>query len=155
MQADTGEATAAEKEKSLKELQKHRARKVYYEQLAKQVAESKDGQLSATDPESRALILHRNIVEAGYNVQTAVDEKHKLVVHLSATSRNDARALVSAAKGAKAALGAKGRLATVPALWRRIRAHSRLWWRVWFAAAGKLLSGRAAGSGLQCFEERH
>jgi hypothetical protein len=38
-------------------------------------------------------------------VQTAVDGKHKLVVHLAATNRNDAKALASAARGAKAALG--------------------------------------------------
>jgi hypothetical protein len=49
----------------------------------------------------------------------------------------------------------KGKLATVPALWRRISAHSRFWWRDWFAAAEKLLSGRAGCKGLQCFTERY
>jgi hypothetical protein len=63
--------------------------------------------VSTTDPESRALILHRNIVDVAYNVQTAVDGKHKLVVHLAATSRNDAKALASVAGAAKTALGAE------------------------------------------------
>ncbi len=86
-------------------LQKHKERKRYYEQLQQQVQASPDGQVSTVDSESRALILHRNIVEVAYNVQAAVDEKHKLIVHLKATNRNDAKALASLAKAAKTTLG--------------------------------------------------
>jgi hypothetical protein len=49
----------------------------------------------------------------------------------------------------------KAKLATILALWRRISAHSRFWWRNRFAAAEKLLSGRAGCKGLQCFPERY
>ncbi len=45
--------------------------------LAK-LKESEDGQLSRTDPAARLLAKHGEIV-AGYNVQIAVDEKHKLI----------------------------------------------------------------------------
>ena len=40
---------------------------------------SGDGQLSRTDPDARLLAKHGQIV-AGYNVQIAVDDKHKLIV---------------------------------------------------------------------------
>ena len=46
--------------------------------LAK-LADSGDGQLSRTDPDARLLAKHGQIV-AGYNVQIAVDDKHKLIV---------------------------------------------------------------------------
>ncbi len=46
--------------------------------LAK-LAGSGDGQVSRTDPDARLLAKHGQIV-AGYNVQIAVDDKHKLIV---------------------------------------------------------------------------
>jgi len=45
--------------------------------LAK-LADSGDGQISRTDPDARLLAKHGQIV-AGYNVQIAVDDKHKLI----------------------------------------------------------------------------
>jgi hypothetical protein len=69
------------------------------------VKASDDGQVSTTDAESRALIIHRNIVEVSYNTQTAVDSKHKLILHYEATNKNDAKALLAAALAAKKALG--------------------------------------------------
>jgi len=61
--------------------------------LLRQVKSSPDGQVSKTDPDSRALIINKNIVEVCYNVQTVVDEKHKLITTFETTNRNDARAL--------------------------------------------------------------
>ena len=43
------------------------------------LADSGEGQLSRTDPDARLLAKHGQIV-AGYNVQIAVDAKHKLIV---------------------------------------------------------------------------
>jgi transposase len=46
--------------------------------LAK-LGDSGDGQISRTDPDARLLAKHGQIV-SGYNVQIAVDDKHKLIV---------------------------------------------------------------------------
>ena len=75
-----------------------------YRELEKQLEQSGEKQVSTTDPDARALALHRDIVEVCYSAQTATDAKHKLLVHYETTNQNDAHALHSAAKGAKQAL---------------------------------------------------
>ncbi|WP_051049926.1 transposase [Nafulsella turpanensis] len=60
---------------------------------------------TVTDAESRALILHRNIVEVSYNTQTAVDSRHNLILHYQATNKNDFKALFPVALAAKQVLG--------------------------------------------------
>jgi transposase len=80
-------------------------RKEKYLKLREQVKASIDQQVSTTDADSRALILHRNIVEIAYNLQMAVDSKHKLIVHCKAINRNDAKALFFMALAAKTSLG--------------------------------------------------
>lgn len=42
----------------------------YYEQMQEHVDNSIDGQVSTSDPDARAVIKHRNIVEVGYNLPT-------------------------------------------------------------------------------------
>src|SRR5207237_5316338 len=72
--------------------------------LAK-LAESGDGQISRTDPDARLLAKHGQIV-AGYNVQIAVDDKHKLIVASEVVNEgNDTGQLYAMAQAAKAALG--------------------------------------------------
>ena len=77
--------------------------------LAK-LAESGDGQISRTDPDARLLAKHGQIV-AGYNVQIAVDDKHKLIPAFARTASevvnegNDTGQLHAMAEAAKAALG--------------------------------------------------
>lgn len=48
--------------------------------IQQQLEESGNEQLSLTDPDARSVVLHRNIVNVGYNVQAACDSKHKLLV---------------------------------------------------------------------------
>jgi hypothetical protein len=55
-------------------------RKTNYEQLKDQLLKSDSRRISTTDPDAKALPLHMNIVEVGYNVQSAVDDKHNLIV---------------------------------------------------------------------------
>lgn len=50
------------------------------------------------------MILHRNIVEVSYNTQSAVDSKHKLIIHYEATNKNDFKALFKVAQQAKQVL---------------------------------------------------
>jgi transposase len=73
--------------------------------LAK-LADSSDGQISHTDRDARLLAKHGQIV-AGYNVQIAVDDKHKLIVASEVVSDgNDTGQLYAIAAAAKEALGA-------------------------------------------------
>src|SRR6516162_9723425 len=72
--------------------------------LAK-LADGGDGQLSRTDPDARLLAKHGQIV-AGYNVQVAVDNKHKLIVASEVVNDgNDSGQLYEMAKATKEALG--------------------------------------------------
>src|SRR5437764_12738845 len=72
--------------------------------LAK-LAESGGGQVSRTDPDARLLAKHGQIV-AGYNVQIAVDDKHKLIVASEVVNEgNDTGQLYAMAQAAKAGLG--------------------------------------------------
>jgi transposase len=115
-EADLAEQAVLGQEASLKALQAKRegmqaklkelaGRREKYLLLRERVKASEDGQVSTTDPESRALILHRKIVEVAYNLQTVVDDKYKLITYCCATNRNDAKALYPMAKAAKQILG--------------------------------------------------
>jgi transposase len=68
--------------------------------------ESGQTQLSRTDPDARLLTKHGQIV-SGYNVQIAVDDKHKLIVASAVVNEgNDSGQLHAMAQAAKQALGA-------------------------------------------------
>ena len=76
-----------------------------YKALQKELKNSSDSQISTTDPDARALPLHMRIVEVGYNVQSAVDDKNNLIVSYEVTNKNDSRALSAMAIKSKKALG--------------------------------------------------
>lgn len=70
-----------------------------------QLEESGDTQLSRTDPDARLLSKSGQVV-AGYNVQIAVDDKHKLIVASEVVNDgNDAGQLHAMALAAKETLG--------------------------------------------------
>jgi transposase len=70
-----------------------------------QLEQSGATQLSTTDADARLMSKHGQVV-AGYNVQIAVDEKHKLIVASEVVNDgNDAGQLYEMAKAAKQALG--------------------------------------------------
>lgn len=77
-------------EEKLKCLKEH---KIKYETFATQIQQSGEPQVSTTDPDSRALLIHGQVVEVSYNTQAAIDEKHKLVVATHTINRNDRNAL--------------------------------------------------------------
>ena len=58
-----------------------------------------------TDPDSRSVILHKNIINVGYNVQASTDSKHKLLVEYDTGDVNDTHALASMAIETKKLLG--------------------------------------------------
>jgi hypothetical protein len=45
-----------------------------------------ESQISLTDPDSRAMAAHTHVA-VGYNVQVAVDAKHKLIVEQQVTNQ--------------------------------------------------------------------
>ena len=77
----------------------------YYEQMQERVDNSIDGQVSTSDPDARAVIKHRNIVEVGYNIQATVDAKHNIIVDVFAGGVTDRGDLGEAAKRSQDLLG--------------------------------------------------
>jgi hypothetical protein len=81
------DAQKAEKKEERKE------KRNQYEKISKELKASGEEQLSVTDPDSRAVVLLRNIVNVGYNIQSSSDAKHKLLVDYDTGSVNDTHAL--------------------------------------------------------------
>lgn len=75
--------------------------KIKYELLEKTLVESGEPQVSTTDSDARALLVQGQVVEVSYNVQAAVDAKHKLIVATHTINRNDRNALSAIAIEAK------------------------------------------------------
>lgn len=76
-----------------------------HEKLLKQMKETGESQISLTDKDARLMRTARGS-EVGYNVQTVVDEKHKLIAEYDVTNEgNDEGQLARMAKKAKAAIG--------------------------------------------------
>jgi hypothetical protein len=81
-------------------------RKEWHEELLAQLKESCDKQISTTDEEARRMHTAQGSV-VGYNVQTAVDAKHKLIVAADVTNEGtDVRQLATLAVQAQQNLGA-------------------------------------------------
>ncbi|MBK6888418.1 MAG: hypothetical protein IPH02_00350 [Sphingobacteriales bacterium] len=74
------------------EIDKQTQRKQNYQVLQQQLEDTGEKQISTTDPDSRQLITRNNITEVGYNVQTTVDDKHKLIIDYKLTNTNDSKA---------------------------------------------------------------
>jgi len=76
-----------------------------YKSIEKELVDSGESQLSKTDPDSKSVILHRNVVNVGYNVQAGCDSKYNLFINNSTGSVNDTHALAEMALDAKGLLG--------------------------------------------------
>jgi transposase len=80
-------------------------RKKEYQHIGKQLTETGESQISTTDADAKSVILHRNVVNVGYNIQAGCDSKHKLFVNNDTGSVNDTHALATMALDAKELLG--------------------------------------------------
>ncbi len=73
--------------------------------IEKQLQQSGETQISLIDSDAKAVVLHRNIVNVGYNVQAGCDAKYKLFVNNDTGTVNDTNALSHMALDAKELLG--------------------------------------------------
>ena len=102
-QSEAKHDSSIDMQDKLKQLRERRAE---FEEKQKQLEQSDDTQLSEVDPDARRLKKHGQNV-AGYNVQIAVDSKHKLLVACEVTNDgNDLKQLAPMATEAKQALDA-------------------------------------------------
>jgi len=74
-------------------LAERREKRDKYEKIRADLEASGEEQISLTDPDSRSVILHRNIINVGYNIQSSSDSKHKLLVEYDTGDVNDTHAL--------------------------------------------------------------
>jgi transposase len=79
------EVTAPTAEQLKEKIERLRKRKESYQQVDKQLAESGETQISLTDPDSRAMKVGQGS-DVCYNVQTVVDQKHKLILEHEVTN---------------------------------------------------------------------
>jgi transposase len=88
------------------------ARRTRCQQMLAELDRTGEDQISLTDPDSRAMAAHTH-VPVGYNVQVAVDAKHKLIVEQQVTNQVvDMGLLTETAEPAKEILGVE-RIAVV------------------------------------------
>ncbi len=92
----------AELKNKIKQRKEHKKK---YQNIEKQLKDSGEKQISTVDKDARSVVLHRNIVNVGYNVQAGCDSKHKLFVNAQTGSVNDTHALADMAIEAKELLG--------------------------------------------------
>jgi hypothetical protein len=81
----TDQDSALDKEELKKKIEKLKERKGQYEELLKELKATGQSQISLTDPDSRVMALTPR-GEVSYNVQTAVDPKHHLIVEQDVTN---------------------------------------------------------------------
>ena len=78
-------------------IETQKTRKDKYEALEAQIKATGKDQISTTDKDAQSVVLQRGITVVGYNVQGAVDAKHKLITHFDTGSVNDTNALATVA----------------------------------------------------------
>jgi transposase len=105
-----GEAAEARAGKLQDKIATLRAQMQALKGMEVQVAASPDGQVSLTDPDSRAMATSgRGSGIVGYNVQSVVEAEHHLIVaHDVITTGSDRQQLTAMIEKAKAAMGADG-----------------------------------------------
>jgi len=86
------------------EIDKQNERKIFYNDLSKQLEETEETQISLSDSESRQMITRNNITEVTYNVQTTVDAQHCIPIDYKVTNENDSKAMGGMLRRAKVIL---------------------------------------------------
>ena len=89
--------SAEDKAELAAKIETQKTRKDKYQALEAQIKETGKDQISTTDTDAQSVVLQRGITFVGYNIQGAVDAKHKLITHFDTGSVNDTNALASVA----------------------------------------------------------
>jgi transposase len=106
-EADQNEPAVDDAKTLQKKVTKLREEMARLKKLEVRMLEAPDKQLSLTDPDARSM-KSRGTGLVGYNVQSAVDSKHHLIIaHEVVNAGTDRRQLSPMAKEAKAVLGTK------------------------------------------------
>lgn len=92
------------KETILGEIKKQQRRKAKYEFLQGQLDDSDQEQISASDPDSRQMIIRNNITEVAYNIQSTTDSKYNIPIDFKVTNNNDSKAMGNMVRRAKSIL---------------------------------------------------
>ena len=107
-QKQLNEADGIEQQQEIKEkIEYQNEKKNNYKAIEKELIDTGQKQISKVDADARSVVLHRNIVNVGYNVQAGCDSKHKLFINAQTGSVNDTHALAPMAMEAKNLLGVK------------------------------------------------
>jgi len=93
--------SAEEKTKLTQKIETQQSRREKYQSIESELKETGKDQISTTDQDAQSVVLQRGITVVGYNVQGAVDSKHKLITHFDTGSVNDTNALASVAIATK------------------------------------------------------
>lgn len=90
-------------------IERIKAQQQRLDEIGRQMQQAPDGQVSLTDPDARSMATSgRGTGIVGYNVQTAVDTKHHLIVaHEVTNAGHDRMQLAAMAKQARSAVGAE------------------------------------------------
>lgn len=95
--------TVEQIKEKIEELEK---RKEFYKDLEHKLEDSGDNEISTTDADARMMDNKKNGLEINYNVQIAVDAKHKLILATDVTNKpSDQGHLNDMAQAAKETLG--------------------------------------------------
>lgn len=102
-----GEAAEARSVRLVEKIDRLRAQMAMLKAMEAEVAASPDGQISLTDPDARAMATSgRGSGIVGYNVQSAVEGEHHLIIaHEVVMTGSDREQLASMAEKAKDAMG--------------------------------------------------
>jgi transposase len=90
---EQNELSDEEKEVINQKIEKHIKKKEQYKKLQKQLDDSKEKQISTSDPQSRQMITRNNITEVCYNIQVITDDKNKIPIDYKVTNQNDKKAM--------------------------------------------------------------
>jgi len=85
-------------------IETQKKRKTKYQAIESELKETGKDQISTTDQDAQSVVLQRGITVVGYNVQGAVDSKHKLITHFDTGGVNDTNALATVARAVKEVL---------------------------------------------------
>src|ERR1043165_299069 len=97
---------ALEKQDTQAALQKLQEQRKQLQELAKQLDQSGESGRVRTEPEAKSMRMAHGQVVPGYNVQSAVDSKHSLIVAFELSNEaNDRNCLAQMAEQAKEVLG--------------------------------------------------